>query len=742
MVDLTGRDWTEFYFDDAKDGFLTVLRQELPEFVETDPHDGLIQDAYMVGQLAHRDTGMIDLAAGEASWPTMQRRSSAIAMAALVGQRLLADRPAGVDILLDLVGTPGPADVILPEETLFTTLGDADAETVRYESQAGDVVTGNLEFTVVAEDGGVFSAPAIATIAAPWGAGAVALGDAMYYGHAVLTWDKIRIQATGSPDDYTTSLEYYDGRFRQRFADPGTVVVVGVAITMDVDDLLFDTGMTARESTGLTVRVTCVETGEYEDLPVAWGGGTNSITTATALGQAAPSTDSQSYLLAALWLPYPAAAFTATGVAYDRAVEADSLPDENESTTPTYGEPWRRWQTSVIAGLTRYWLRERVVNIGGATAAPTAITATPPDDIVWTLPVAAIQGESVQDVVGTSTGAAWQMFRLAATDYVEGSFEYLDVAGDTEWSLVDGLYSSAAEDKHFTLLEEPDGSLWIVTGDGTNGFVPPAGSLITAFYRRGAGGNGNIGALAIDSVEGGTGFLGDVRNPRPASGWLVREADDTAGLTRVKRLVPAAVRANGRMVTPEDIETIIGRSFFTADGRQPYSRVVPVEQGAGFKTVLLVCVPAGEVLYGSDSDMDELREYCNGVRVGLQRFGGLALSNQEVVPVHWSPVMITAVVDLWVVRRWAQFADGVARPAITAALSPTSVTESGEWRWWSGADITDGAIKAVIGAAGVEGLVDVSLVFTPALPITLTTAQLPLLNPAAGSLQININEVV
>lgn len=740
MVDLTGRDWTEFYFDDAKDGYLTVLRQELPEFVETDPTDPIIQHAYQVAQLAHRDAGMIDLSASEASWPTMQRRSSAIAMAPLVGQRLLADRPASVDVLLDLVGTPGPADVILPEETLFTTLGDADSEAVRFESQAGDVVTGNLEFTVVEEDGGVFGTPAVATIAAPWG-GAPAINDAIYYGHAALIWDKIRLQGAGTPDDYTASLEYYDGRFRQRFADTGSVSASGVHITMGVDSLLFDTNITVRNSTSLVVRVTCVETGEYEDAAVSWTGAANQITTATALGQPAISTDPQDYIVRALWLPWGAASYTATGVAYDRAVDADALPDESQSTTVVYAEPWRKWQAVTIAGVSRFWLRERVVALGAVPAAPTSVTATPGDEIIWSLSVSAIQGESVQDVVGTSTGEAFQAFKLASTDYVEGSFEYVDVAGDSEWSLVDGLYSSGPEDKDFTLVEEPDGSLWIVFGDGTNGYVPPRGSLITAFYRRGASGNGNVGTNSIDNVEGGSGFLGSVRNARPASGWHVREADDTTGLTRTKRIIPAAVRANGRMVTSEDIETIVGREFVTADGRYPFARVVPVEQGAGFKTVLLVCVPVGEVLYGSDSDIDELAEFCNGIRVGLQRFGGKALSNQEVVPVHWSPAIFTVVVDLYVVKRWANFADDVARPVITAALSPTAVTNSGAWRWWTGNQITDAAIKAVLGSANIEGITNITVTFTPALPYTLGTAALPLLNPATGSLQINIHEV-
>ena len=727
MAIETGRDYTRFLFDDILAGLILSLREELPQFTETDQHEPLNQFARMVSFVGHRDASMIDLTASELSWPTLQRRSSAVASAALVGQALLPDSPSSVDVLLDLTGEPGPADIVLVDQALLRTSGDAETAAVIFESQAGDVTVGNLEFTTIAEDAGAFSAAVVQTQATPWTGPVV--GDALYYGHAELTFDGLKLTGAGSPANYSTVLEYYDGRFRQVRPDDASITVLTAGLSMTVNDLIgFTTSMG-----GLTVRVTHNDTQVYQDVVVS---SPNTLITVGFLGQSSPSTDPNDYTVSALWLPVPddTLLFTPSGTTYER-----ELTYLNPSDIPASGlAAGRKWQLATVNGTEAYWLRERVYSVGGGPVGPTQIDAEVNLSQTWTLQVNGLQGQTVEDIIGRTTGAAFEEFTLSEAPYVGGSFSELDAAGDTDWSLVDGLLSADPDDKVFILLEDPDASRFISFGDGTNGRIPPAGSLLTATYRINADENGNVGVNTVTNVEAGANFLSNARNPREATGWKEKEGATTASLARVRRLVPAGVRTSRNVaVTSEDVEYLSTQVFTTSDGRSPFQRVAPVEQGAGFKTLLAVCVGAGDQVPAL-ADVEELQDYYNGSKVGFQRFDGTALANQEVIATAYTPLDITVTATLSVARRYAPAARSKADAALRAATSALSATSDGIFRHTPGGLITLAFYLSILGLAEIDGLVDVLLVTSPSLPITLAKTGLPRL---LGDPSITITEV-
>lgn len=718
MTALTGRDFARYTFDDIVEAGIAFLREELPEFRETDPRDPLIALIRFVAFIGHREAALDDLIASELSWPTLQRRRSAIAWATLIGQELLADSPAAADVLLDLIGVPGPADVIVPERALFRTIGDADSPSVAYENQDGDVTVGNLEFTLIAEDGGVFSAPSVASIATPWGGGAPAPDDAVYIGHAVLQFDQTDIALGGSPADYVARFEYRDGRFRRVAPDEGGVAASGSGIRMILSGLIG----TTEDHSGLIIHVIHKTTGVAEQIPLIVSGGIPVIVTATKLGQASVSTNASDYEVSADWLPWG-----------DN--EDDSSPSNFTATATLPQDAGHKWQTTAINGVTAYWVRERVITVGGGGAAPSSLGATPTADITWTLLVAVLQGQTVVDVLGTTTGQAFDRLPLNESPFVEGSTSVLDVAGDTEWEEVVSLFGSGAGDKHFTVQERPDETIEVVFGDGVNGFLPATGQLVTSTYRIGADENGNVGALAIAVADAAITFATNVRNPRDAFGWRRRQGTTEADLDRLRFILPGTFRAGNRAVTPDDIATLAVQEFETSDGRRPFARCVSIEQGAGFKSVKAVCVGAAGAV-PTAADLAELDTFFNGTTVGFQRFGGVALSNQRVVSSAYTPKTVDVNVTITVARRFARQASDSTEAAIRATVSPLAADTDGVFLWVPGSSMNEAALVSAIGAIGIQGLVDVAF-SSPTFPVTFAQTELPLL----GTLAITVVEL-
>ena len=127
--------------------------------------------------------------------------------------------------------------------------------------------------------------------------------------------------------------------------------------------------------------------------------------------------------------------------------------------------------------------------------------------------------------------------------------------GDTTpWHARKDLLSSAANDTHYVVETESDGTAYIRFGDGRRGARPEPGSKFTATYRFGNGVAGNVGAeTLVHLVTNLTGITG-VRNPLPAQGGAEPET-----IEDVRQRAPSAFRNQERAVTPEDYADVTER---------------------------------------------------------------------------------------------------------------------------------------------------------------------------------------
>lgn len=122
------------------------------------------------------------------------------------------------------------------------------------------------------------------------------------------------------------------------------------------------------------------------------------------------------------------------------------------------------------------------------------------------------------------------------------------------WGVQRNLLDSKAEDRHFVLEAENDGSARLRFGDDRHGRRPNVGDDFRAYYRVGNGPTGNVGAASIAHVVSAEARIVAVSNPLPASGGLAAEHP-----AELRRAAPQAFRTQERAVTPEDYAEVTER---------------------------------------------------------------------------------------------------------------------------------------------------------------------------------------
>lgn len=126
-----------------------------------------------------------------------------------------------------------------------------------------------------------------------------------------------------------------------------------------------------------------------------------------------------------------------------------------------------------------------------------------------------------------------------------------ELDGATEpWIPRRDLLNSSADDRHFVVEVEHDGTARLRFGDGVHGLRPREHTNFATSYRLGNGRVGNVGAESLRHVE----TIADVmsaRNPLPAQGG--RDVEDAAS---VRRRAPQAFRRQERAVTTQDYELV------------------------------------------------------------------------------------------------------------------------------------------------------------------------------------------
>jgi hypothetical protein len=563
---------------------------------------------------------------------------------------------------------------------------------------------------VIEDDGGVTTDVTAALPRSLW-AGVPVVGDALYLGNtAGLMFNKVGITPSVAAADLTTlRWEYYDDL---RELPPDAAAAIGGGVRFKVD-----TVVGSSPATGLTVIATCLRTGATETLAVTWNGSWNQAE-AGMLGQAAVSTTVGDYLIACSWPELPELEDGTAGLTVDEDLTF-TLPQDTD----------RRWAPTTVGGAAGYWIRGRVAVVGGAPTAPTVSAVATPRKTTWSVLVAVRQGRQVEDRIGTTDdGSPDQAFTLTLAPFLE--LVSLTVDGDP-WTVASNFLSSAAWDKHATLVEQPDGS-WVVTfGDGVNGKIPGASAPVVATYRIGGDLSGNVGASSITRDRSGNGRLKNVRNPRAATGWIPQEGTTAASLADLRVAIPASLRALERAVTPEDCETL-ALEFTTADGSAVAVRALAVEEGAGPKTVLLVVVGPGGTAPTAD-DLAELAAFYNGTTRGLQRIGGALLANQSLTAQAFTPLAVDVTATVTVLADYSDGAEAAITTALASILSPLATRQvrnsDGVWEastsylWDFGGTLSRVSLMSAIVTAA-EGVVNVTLT-TPAVDLTLGAYELP-----------------
>lgn len=723
--------WAAIYYPGLLQALLQLKAQSWPEHTEEDPADPVVQLYRMMAVVGHLNASRLDHVARELYLPTLQLRSSAIALGRLVGYQLATAVPAEAQLLATLSGSLAtPTDLVKAHST-FSTTGDGDTPAVLFEHDSDNAISAGPTgvYNLLEDDGGIVapidSLLPLSLFAGTAAQNTAAQNDALYIGGTDLMFTRVALTisvAAAQPDWWV--WEYRDDL---RDGQPDSVVDNGSDLTFAVEAVIGSV-----EASGLEVTVTCLRTGQSETVAVDGSGGTNEITTSGLLGQTTPSTSVADYLIEAEWFQLEDLEDGTGGLAEDGTVSF-TLPQTTA----------RRWAKSDPqgTGTAGYWIRVRMFR-NGTQSAPTLDAVAEPKKTTWSILWDVRQGQRVTDRIGTTdSGTADQGFTLSRSPYMEMVTITVD---DDPWTIVDNFLSSAAYDKHVRLREEPDESWSVTFGDGTNGKIPPSSAPVVAIYRIGGGDSGNVGAETITRDRSGNSKLRGITNPRPAAGWVAQEGTTADSLDDLREIIPDDVRTSDRVVTPTDAE-VAAVAFNTADGSQPVIRALAVEEGNGPKTIQLICVGVGGAA-PVQADLDELDDYFNGEQVGIQRVGGVIMANHELTAEAYTPRAIDVTVTVRVLSAYYTGAQASIEAALSSILTPIATRQilnadgvwedSGVYLWVWGGDVDPGVLQGAIFTA-VNGVVG-STMTVPAAPITLATGELPVV----GTLAVTVQEVV
>lgn len=147
---------------------------------------------------------------------------------------------------------------------------------------------------------------------------------------------------------------------------------------------------------------------------------------------------------------------------------------------------------------------------------------------------------------------------ILAEEGADAIQEITDDTGDVvetrvRWHQVRQFDLSESRSRHYTL---DSGSGTITFGDGSRGYIPPAGNnnVIAEEYRVGGGESGNV-TEGVNEARSTFAFVEGVENPVPAEGGVDQET-----LEQIRVRGPAAIKHRNRAVTHEDYNAIVAEA--------------------------------------------------------------------------------------------------------------------------------------------------------------------------------------
>lgn len=165
-----------------------------------------------------------------------------------------------------------------------------------------------------------------------------------------------------------------------------------------------------------------------------------------------------------------------------------------------------------------------------------------------------------QDVIGTSTGASSQSFRLNYTNVLIDSIElYVNEGNGQElWKRVDSFLDSNETSRVYVASIDEFNVCSIEFGNGLKGKVPieyPNG--IVANYRVGGGDVGNVSANIITELDSSVAYVESTFNLEATV-----LGHDKESIESIKENAPASYRTRDRIVTLDDYSDILRINFY------------------------------------------------------------------------------------------------------------------------------------------------------------------------------------
>ena len=248
--------------------------------------------------------------------------------------------------------------------------------------------------------------------------------------------------------------------------------------------------------------------------------------------------------------------------------------------------------------------------------------------------ISAVQGQSVSENVGLSSGLPRQRFTLTSTPIIDGTLRvFIDEgSGEQLWTEVDTFIESGPTDKNFTSQQDDNDITTIFFGDNVQGKIPSPGASIRAASRIGGGAIGNVGANTITAInavitQDALPVQVAVTNPLQASG-----GEDRMSIEDAKVLGPLSLRSLNRAVTLEDFvnlaELFPGVAKASAVVGGPITNLV---SGCCCQVTLIISPEGGGV--PSTALKDDLLAYFDS-----RKMAGTCVAIQDPV---YSPIRVT-----------------------------------------------------------------------------------------------------
>lgn len=192
-------------------------------------------------------------------------------------------------------------------------------------------------------------------------------------------------------------------------------------------------------------------------------------------------------------------------------------------------------------------------------------------------------GTSVyQDIIGTSSGAPLQSFKLHYTGVLVDSIElYINEGkGQELWRRVNNFIDCDESSKVYTVSVDEYDVCTISFGNGLKGKIPTAyPSGIITNYRIGGGEVGNVNENIITELDTNIMYVESTFNlPATVLGH------DKESLESIKENAPASFRTKDRLISLQDYEDLLTINFY------PFSDVVAVRDEVDKKLVHLFYV--------------------------------------------------------------------------------------------------------------------------------------------------------